>query len=817
MARVDGEYIGINSVFGNKDGVSKKAVTSKYNMQNVKRMVMDGKIVFDRWNTVLSASNFVIGAEGGNLYGSVYVSSYGVDVKGGVHSMDYYLSPSSVEPNESSESKTHDISVIQYGTYDSIGVKCVQEGKEADITVTGYRYEAVVTREDIGKAPATNNYTTLSLKVSGTVYIYEQYSDGTESYYGSQDFNSVTAYVYDGSSTTGAYYATGNVIVPPVGTTTYNGDRVAFTITKYSFDFLGETFHETTSKDVYQAENKITGKEWGTSSSDYSLSITSSVSSFTSKGGTSTISVQCQQRYRDVYTSGSKGEWIWADATASISTSYGSLNKSSITGSGTATLTVGKDYGTGTTAVVTARIGNTSKSVSVTQAKRVNTSTSYGEPSVVGTYQDANIPAWGGYAYLMINWSQTKYINYDNETYDSSPVTGTSRAVILGGTVQQSGASLQSDGGIYKNSCGTTVTPQRTVYTVTAYYFTANGVGKDVRPVTIHLGQAPNKLESTQWLSTYNISVSYSPSGSIANTGGTKTISVSCKENGKETYTSTATKDVTRSATAKLSTTKGTLSSTSVSDGGSTTLTVGENFYSEQTITVKATAGSNSSSVSIIQSAASFEFESYTLAESIPYEGGTISLSVISRVNGKACPLTSVTSRLSGITISNPVLTDSRGEYTFSVTAGKNTTGAIRTFKITAVQQYSADSVEWSVSQEKEAAVVKPKVGVVANASFEDANYDNVTYSIYFDATNTSKYEGGTIKNVYVELNTKMDGTGTAISSILLGTSINIASGTKSQTYTGSLFNRNQSNLVYFIVRFDNAVQYKSLIMQSPT
>jgi hypothetical protein len=808
MARKDGEYIAINELYGNLSNTASISKALRYNGGLGRRALLNGIVKFDHWITSLVVSDFSIGYEGGNVSDYIDVSSFGTDIVGENHNIGFSVNPSFISKNENNQEVSHTIEVTQFGSGEKVSVTCYQDSEA--VYPTGFRYESYVSNTSIETASASG--ATLTLKIDGTVYIYRTYSDGSEEYYSKYDFSSVDAYVEYGYSLIGAEYSNGKVIVPSAGTDTYNGERVAFTISYYSYEVLGETYYEFPSINVYQEENKITGQEWGTSSSDYSLSITSSVSSFTSKGGTSTISVQCQQRYRDVYTSDARGSWVWADATASISTTYGDLSKSSITGSGTATLTVGKDYGTGTTSVVTAKIGNTSKSVSITQAKRVNTSTSYGEPSVVGTYQDTNIPAWGGYAYLMIDWSQTKYINYDNETYDSSPVTGTSRAVILGGTVQQTGASLQSDGGIYKSSCGTTVTPQRAVYTVTSYYFTANGVGKDVRPVTIHLGQAPNKVESTQWLSTYNISVGYSPSGSIANTGGTKTISVSCKENGKETYTSTATKDVTRSATAKLSTTKGTLSSTSVSDGGSTTLSVPENFYSDQTITVKATAGSNSSSASIIQSAASFEFESYSLVGSIPYEGGTISLSVISRVNGKACPLTSVASSLSGITISNPVLTDSRGEYTFSVTAGKNTTGAIRTFKITAVQQYSNDSLGWDVSQEKE-AVDRKVVLIDAKVEFTNTSYSTASYSVCFDATDKEKYKGGTLSNVSVELNSMRNGSAKPIVSFPLESSLYVAEGTKSKVYSGTLENSTNNFNVYFIVRFDGAVQYASNII----
>lgn len=450
------------------------------------------------------------------------------------------------------------------------------------------------------------------------------------------------------------------------------------------------------------------------------------------------------------------------------------------------------------------------------QSKRIAADVIYGTPTVEDAYIEV-APAGGGTVYLLVNWKQSVTILYDNDTTEEDGyVYGSSEATVLTlGNKVVTGCSIDG-GGVYVPSAGSLVDSAEQKYccNITKYSFEANGVTATKSSQTIPVNREKNTATTE-----YNVWVGSPSVSSVSASESSFTVSATCEE--RKVFTSGTIGGWTNSsANVTKSSDISSVSPTTFTGSATITVTVKENYFGARNpyIIVKSSGDSSiAKTVQVVQNAASFEFDSYSLPASIPYEGGTISLSVISRVNGKACPLTSVTSSLSGITISNPVLTDSRGEYTFSVTAGKNTTGAIRTFKITAVQQYSADSVEWSVSQEKEAAVVKPKVGVVANASFEDANYDNVTYSIYFDATNTSKYEGGTIKNVYVELNTKMDGTGTAISSILLGTSINIASGTKSQTYTGSLFNRNQSNLVYFIVRFDNAVQYKSLIMQSPT
>lgn len=714
MARVDGEYIGINSVFGNKDGVAKKAVTSQYNLQNVKRMVMDGKIVFDRWNTVLSASDFSIGAEGGVFYGAINVSSYGVDVKGGIHQMDYYLSPISVGSNESTESKTHTISVIQDGTYDSIDVMCVQEGKEAEITITGYRYESVVTREDIGKAPATNNYTTLSLKVSGTVYIYEQYSDGTESYYGSQDFSSVTAYVYDGSSTTGAYAATGNVIVPPVGTTTYDGDRVAFTITKYYFDVLGESFHKTTSLDVYQAENKITGQEWGTSSSDYSLSISSSVSSFTSNGGTSTISVQCQQRYRDVYTSGSKGEWIWADATASLSTTYGSLSGSSVTGKGSVTLSVGNDTGNGYTAKVTASAGNGAKtaSVSIPQTKRVEKSRAYHTPT--GTPANISTVAVTGNVtvYLTIaSWTQSYTITYDNGTTSTGSTSGTNASAIVTKGSGINGTYI-NNGGVYIPNAGTDYyTTDRTAYTITGYSFSANGVTA-TPSASIAIKQKANTRTETP---EYYLALISQSAASIANAGGTFTFVAESLVRTKYTYLTNQTayseySNSEASVTYSNGVTK--VSPSAISGKQTVTVTVGENYDSARTPKVIVTSKGDSSktiSVTVSQAAVAWVFSAETKEFNVAYNTKTQQISGTSSRNGLYVDIQKSDVSVTGGKLYNDVVTSSGTTFYATISFDENTTNSQRTITAVVTQRRSGSSSEkltYTITQAAQPSVI---------------------------------------------------------------------------------------------------------------
>lgn len=668
--------------------------TKKYRLMN------GDDVVWDVLQTTFSASNFSIGANGGNVASNSSVTSYGLNALGTKESLDWTCSPTTIAANSSTSPKTHTITYTQTDTGDTTTATCTQAGQS--ITVTGYRYSASVSSESIGDAEASGS--TLSLKVSGTITVYEQYSDGSESYYTSYSFGSTTATITSGTDQNSlAYLSGGKVVVKSAGTNTYSGYRIVYHIYGYSFSVDGRSYSNSSYITIYQKENKVTDTEWGTSSSDYTLSASSNVAKFTSSGGTATISVTCQQRYRYIYTSTSKSDWAWGNGTATLSTSYGSLSGSSVTGTGSVTLTVGADEGEGETTTVTISTGgNVSTKVSIPQTVRVVSSISYSEPSVAGTYQDANIPAWGGTAYLMVNWSQTQYTNYDNNTYTSSPVSGKSQAVILGGTVQQTGASLQSDGGIYKSSCGTTVTPQRAVYTVSAYYFQANGVGKDVRPVTIHLGQAPNSETGTKWLGTYNISISYSPTGNLSNAGGTKTISVNCTENGTISYTSTATKATTRNATATLTTTLGNLGTKSITGSGTSTLTVYSNYDEKtKTATVTAKCGSTSKSVSITQAAAVYDFY-FVDPGTIDAYGATINITLVSKVNGAFKTVIPDSVKLSGGTVNSVTANESASKYTINVTFPANSsTTSTKSYTISAQQYDTGKTTSLNITQAK--------------------------------------------------------------------------------------------------------------------
>lgn len=668
------DYIRTNKLKAALGSTGKDPSQIRYGSSKIYRLYYGNSIVWDVLRTTFSASNFSIGASGGDVASNSSVTSYGINALGTKESLGWTCSPTTISANSSTSSKTHTIKYTQSGTGDTTTATCTQ----AASAVVNWTVSASAS---VGTAPASGGW--MSVTISWTLYKNgDYYTSGT----------STPTSVYMDYS----YQSASQVYVPSAGTTFYSSAHVVGYITSYSFSADGHSFDVNDYYAVYRAAN-TSSRSWGA----YTLSISSSKSSFTSSASTATITVGLTRAYTDTWTSGAteSGTTSVSD-TVTLSTTYGTLSSSSVAGNGSVTLSVDNDYGNGYTATVTAKVSSTSKSVSIPQAKRVESSTGYSTPSISNAYQNENIPAWGGTAYLMIAWSQTKTITYDNSTTSSSTVTGTSQAVITSGTVQQTGASLRSDGGIYKTSCGTEVTVQRTVYTVTSYYFTANGVKREVSSTTFNIGQAPNSVTGTSWLGTYNLSISHSLTGNMSNAGGTTTISVNCTENGTITYTSTATAATTRNATASLTTTAGTLSTSSITGGGTSTLTVNENTGAQRTITVTANVGSTSKTTSFVQNAVEWVFTATTKTFNVAYNATSQQISGTSSMNGSWAEIKKSDISVTGGELSG-VVTNSGTTFYATITFDENTTNSPRTITVVVTQSRgnSSETITYTITQ----------------------------------------------------------------------------------------------------------------------
>lgn len=701
MAVKKGTYIAVNELYGLKSGSPSKAIGLVFNGQSCRYAKINGVVRYDKRETYLSASDFTMGVSGGDVRSALSVSSYSTDALGNSESLYYTVSPTTIGENQTTETVAHDVTITQYGSYESLVVKCYQEAK--DIVETGLRYEVSITRTYIATAPASGS-DGLSLAVSGNVKIYKQYSDGSETYDRTEAFSSVTATVLSGYGITGASIVNGKVKIPSAGTTPYTGNRLAYTISNYSFVASGQTFNGG-SVSVYQSENRVTGQEWGTGADNYLVTISSATKSFTSSGGTATINISCRRQYRDVYTSGSKGSWVWGDGTATISTTYGTLSGSSITGSGkSVTLTVGKDEGNGYTSKITASAGGGVKtaSIEITQTVRAYKSTTYNKPTITGT-SIGTASAKGDTLGLSVTWVQTSTILYDNDTMGAgSTYNGTSIATVTNGSGIE--CAYISGGKVVIPSAGTTpYDTERTAYTITAYTYAAQSGTWDGSGSIVVKQSANTRTSTTE----YSVSTGVASINTIANTGGSFTCSATCQSRPKYTYASGSTENgswVDAKATVSYSNGVSSVSPTSFTGSTTITATIGENTSSQRypRVTVKA---ANDISVSdytqVTQSAVSYTFTAISTTN-VELEGTStsFSVSVRSERNGKPWAIsTSNVSAGSYASVSGVVQSSyPTYQYNINFTTTSNTSSTNRSYSVTVTQPSSGNKLTFNVT-----------------------------------------------------------------------------------------------------------------------
>jgi hypothetical protein len=336
---------------------------------------------------------------------------------------------------------------------------------------------------------------------------------------------------------------------------------------------------------------------------------------------------------------------------------------------------------------------------------------------------------------------------------------------VQGHAVESSGASF-SGGYISCSSMG----KQIFEYGREAYYAERIWVtGQDDRTYELDLDgeiivirQAKNTRNATH--DSYILSVSASPSSGIANTGGKSTITASAQERFSVWYDSapSSTTYETENITASLSATQGTLSKTSIYGTSQTaTLTLDENIVeSTRTSTVKLAVGGTSKSCTVSQNAAVYVWGEPSLAENVPSSGGTITFTIVSKLNGHACPITQVVTSLSGATIAEqPTLIDSsRGEYRFKVSVPENTSTQDRTFTVTATQFGSSDTKVWNVTQLKKSSTTTKIARFMAMFAFDGSNYGTVNITNPRLSAVGDDYSGGYVENLSLRVVNKSTG-----------------------------------------------------------
>lgn len=183
----------------------------------------------------------------------------------------------------------------------------------------------------------------------------------------------------------------------------------------------------------------------------------------------------------------------------------------------------------------------------------------------------------------------------------------------------------------------------------------------------------------------------------MSNAGGTKTISVTCTQNGTIPYTSGSSASTTRNATATLSTTTGTLSTTSISGSGTATLTVLENTGAQRTVTVTATVSGTSKSTSFTQSAVVWVFTASTTAISVTYSSTSATLSGTSSRNGFYQEIQKGNVNVSGGTLGT--ITSSGTTFNIPITFSANDTTSAKTITVVVTQPLSNKTLTYTITQ----------------------------------------------------------------------------------------------------------------------
>ena len=476
---------------------------------------------------------------------------------------------------------------------------------------------------------------------------------------------------------------------------------------------------------------------------------------------------------------------------------------------------------------VTVSINGKSATKSVTVYQAANVVSSYYTTPEITSVTAGDVGAGGAAASISVKYTQSLVtISTAKPSGKSSEVGGTtSPATVMGETVSNNGA--KSGVKIVADSLGATVKSRSIVYTVLSVSITANDK-TGLWSGELDVYQAANAVTKYERTS-YTVNISANPTTGVNSAGGTSVLTCNAIETLGYYYTSDPDNIgsyKSHSMYGNLKTNIGTLSTNQIiGTGKQATLTLGENTGIERTATVTMTATSTVGQTDIVvsctvkQNAVRYSFYSNTLA-AIGASGGEMVLLIFSTRNDKAFPITASNIAVSGITgtsVAVDVADSTTGEYKVTVSGiGANTSTSQRTFTVTATQPSSGKTVTWDAIQSG-ASQIKGKVATILTAQFtNNSTYAGVSYSIYFDATDTTYYTGGTISNVTIQLNTKIDGTGTVIASTKIYDSLQVAAGSKSTTKLGTLNNSTGSSTIYVLVYYDNALQYKTMPMLKP-
>ena len=335
----------------------------------------------------------------------------------------------------------------------------------------------------------------------------------------------------------------------------------------------------------------------------------------------------------------------------------------------------------------------TGKSITIkaTQAGAVYTTSS--------TVTTTQVEAKGGNSTVTVSWTLYK----DGEVYK----TGTSVPTSISGTdVSGDNITCTVDGVKVKvpSAEKATYSNARTVFHVMNWTFVADGKtfsgsGK------VAVLQAENKFIGTT-SGAYNLSISANSTAAMANSGGTRTITVGCTQNKTDNYSSGFEDPYTVNATATVSTNTGwfngnsSLTSTTVTGSGKLTLTVLENIGAARTITVTAAVSNVTKTVSFTQNAVSYEFYTAGANVDVAYNETSVVLTGVSRRNGSGLDIQKSHVDVSGgasIDKYNLPTNDGNGNFTITLSFSANDTTK-NTYTVIVTQPGSGKTITYTVT-----------------------------------------------------------------------------------------------------------------------
>lgn len=398
------------------------------------------------------------------------------------------------------------------------------------------------------------------------------------------------------------YSKTSEITVSSLGTTVKARTKVGQVTVTYTGE--GSVTADKTV-DIYQAENKVTNSNYNPRITAYGTPTVSIGSGLTAAGGSAKVSasVTNTETYNALYSSGATGPNQTRSVSGSLSISMTANGNSrfSLSGNTITHSSMGTNETTDTVTIKAVNNGDSSKSAtaskSIVNSKTVKSTSggvyTYGNITA-GTITNATIPASGGSATAKAgngtqNWSKSATITTYEYTSGATKDVTTEAASNGTANVVPNVSSITATA----SSKGTIVSAQTTVKSQ-AVTWSANGKSASG---TMYIYQAANSIDSYNYGS-WNIAISANPT-TIAASGGTSTITVSCTRTKTPVYTSGSTGTATtESATPKLA-----ISGTGFTLSG-TTVTASKNNVAARTATVTASySGATSKSVTITQSA----------------------------------------------------------------------------------------------------------------------------------------------------------------------------------------------------------------------